>query len=126
MLVACAVVSPTCMPDAAVVEDGGALGSGDSLFPPATDGGAADSDVGSLPPSSTSPPQDLASRCAFIRSLRTFSDVRTVCLSSVCVACVAPAPRIFFCLFLMRRSHSITFTRAQGIPKYKIGFGRGK
>ncbi len=28
--------------------------------------------------------------------------------------------------FLMHRSHSISFTRAQGIPKYKIGFGRGK
>ena len=28
--------------------------------------------------------------------------------------------------FLMRRSHSIGFTKAQGIPKYKIGFGRGK
>jgi hypothetical protein len=32
--------------------------------------------------------------------------------------------REFF--FLMRRSHSIGFTKAQGIPKYKIGFGRGK
>jgi len=29
-------------------------------------------------------------------------------------------------VFLIRRSHSISFTRAQGIPKYKIGFGRGK
>jgi hypothetical protein len=29
-------------------------------------------------------------------------------------------------LFLVHRSHSISFTRAQGIPKYKIGFGRGK
>jgi hypothetical protein len=28
--------------------------------------------------------------------------------------------------FPMHRSHSISFTRAQGIPKYKIGFGRGK
>jgi hypothetical protein len=28
--------------------------------------------------------------------------------------------------FLIRRSHSISFTRARGIPKYKIGFGRGK
>ncbi len=27
---------------------------------------------------------------------------------------------------LIRRSHSISFTRAQGIPKYKTGFGRGK
>jgi hypothetical protein len=26
----------------------------------------------------------------------------------------------------MRRSHSISFTGAQGIPKYKIGFGREK
>jgi hypothetical protein len=31
---------------------------------------------------------------------------------------------IFF--FLIHRSHSISFTRAQGIPKYKIGFGREK
>jgi hypothetical protein len=32
------------------------------------------------------------------------------------------------CVFfsLIHRSHSISFTRAQGIPKYKIGFGRGK
>jgi hypothetical protein len=32
------------------------------------------------------------------------------------------------CLFfpLIHRSHSISFTRAQGVPKYKIGFGRGK
>ena len=28
--------------------------------------------------------------------------------------------------FLIRRSHSISFTRAQGIPKYKIGLGGGK
>ncbi len=28
--------------------------------------------------------------------------------------------------FLIRRSHSISFTRAQGIPKYKTGLGRGK
>ena len=28
--------------------------------------------------------------------------------------------------FHMRRSHSISFTRAQGIPKYKIGLGGGK
>jgi hypothetical protein len=27
---------------------------------------------------------------------------------------------------LMHRSHSISFTRAQGIPKYKIGLGGGK
>ena len=73
-------LSTTCVSDAAVVEDGGAGGSGDSLSPPATDVGAADTDVGSLPPPSTSPPQDLASRCAFIRSLPTFSDVRTGCL----------------------------------------------
>ena len=26
--------------------------------------------------------------------------------------------------FLKHRFHSISFTRAQGIPKYKIGFGR--
>jgi hypothetical protein len=28
--------------------------------------------------------------------------------------------------FLIRRSHSVSFTRAQGIPKYKIGLGGGK
>jgi hypothetical protein len=28
--------------------------------------------------------------------------------------------------FHIRRSHSISFTRAQGIPKYKLGFGGGK
>ena len=27
---------------------------------------------------------------------------------------------------LTRRSHSISLTRAQGVPKYMIGFGRGK
>ena len=31
--------------------------------------------------------------------------------------------RVFF---LIHRSHSISFTRAQGIPRYKIGFGREK
>ncbi len=38
------------------------------------------------------------------------------------------APRVPMCVyfFLIRRSHSISFTRAQGTPKYKIGFGRGK
>ncbi len=35
---------------------------------------------------------------------------------------------LFFCffVFLIHRSHSISFTRAQGIPKYKIRFGREK
>ena len=28
--------------------------------------------------------------------------------------------------FLIHRSHSISFTRAHGIPKYKIGFARVK
>jgi hypothetical protein len=28
--------------------------------------------------------------------------------------------------FLVHRFHSISFTRAQGIPRYKIGFGREK
>ncbi len=32
---------------------------------------------------------------------------------------------VFF-LFFLHTSHSISFTRAQGIPKYKIGFGREK
>jgi hypothetical protein len=29
-------------------------------------------------------------------------------------------------IFLIRRSHSTSFTRAQGIPKFMMGFGRGK
>jgi hypothetical protein len=36
------------------------------------------------------------------------------------------SPVTCFFFFLVRRSHSIIFTRAQGIPKYKIGFGRGR
>jgi hypothetical protein len=28
--------------------------------------------------------------------------------------------------FPIHRSHSISFTRDQGVPKYKIGFGRGE
>jgi hypothetical protein len=28
--------------------------------------------------------------------------------------------------FLILRSHSTSFTGAQGVPKYKIGLGRGK
>ena len=35
-------------------------------------------------------------------------------------------PLCSFSFFLIRRSHSISFARAQGIPKYIIGFGRGK
>ena len=31
-----------------------------------------------------------------------------------------------FIFFLTHRFHSISFTRAQGIPKYKIGFGKEK
>jgi hypothetical protein len=31
---------------------------------------------------------------------------------------------VFDFFSLIQRSHSISFTRAQGIPKYKIGFGR--
>jgi hypothetical protein len=33
---------------------------------------------------------------------------------------------LFWPFFLKHRSHSISFTRPQGIPKYKIGFGREK
>jgi hypothetical protein len=29
-----------------------------------------------------------------------------------------------FFFFLIRRPHSISFTRARGIPKHRIGFGR--
>jgi hypothetical protein len=35
-------------------------------------------------------------------------------------------PKVLVPFFLIHRLHSISFTRAQGIPKYKIGFGRGK
>jgi hypothetical protein len=53
--------------------------------------------------------------------------------SCCCVASRAPDVA-FFVVFcgrcppppLKRRSHSISFARAQGIPKYKIGFERGK
>ena len=38
---------------------------------------------------------------------------------------VSAAYRALF-FFLIHRFHSISFTRAQGIPKYKIGFGREK
>ena len=34
--------------------------------------------------------------------------------------------QFFSSFFLIHMSHSISFTRAQGIPKYKIGFGREK
>jgi hypothetical protein len=33
---------------------------------------------------------------------------------------------VFSIFFLIHRFHSISFTRAQGIPMYKIGFGREK
>jgi hypothetical protein len=59
------------------------------------------------------------------------------CRPHACRPCPPPSPppgsstcptgmggvRVFFPL--VRRSHSISFTRAQGIPKYTIGFGRG-
>ena len=38
--------------------------------------------------------------------------------------CPPPPPPPLF--FLVRRSHSMSFIRAQGVPKYKIGLGRGK
>ena len=38
--------------------------------------------------------------------------------SSVCLC--------WYAFILIHRFHSISFTRAQGIPKYKIGFGREK
>jgi hypothetical protein len=37
-----------------------------------------------------------------------------------------PCRTLWGAFFIIRRSHSISFTRAQGIPKYKIGFGREK
>jgi hypothetical protein len=43
---------------------------------------------------------------------------------------MSPHVGLIQCVFehfsLIHRSHSISFARAQGIPKYKIGFGRGK
>jgi hypothetical protein len=39
-----------------------------------------------------------------------------------CLFCVGGVVLVIF--FLTHRSHSISFTRAQGIPRYKIGFGR--
>ncbi len=39
---------------------------------------------------------------------------------------ICEAPNHSFFLLLKHRFHSISFTRAQGIPKYKIGFGRDK
>jgi hypothetical protein len=47
--------------------------------------------------------------------------IRTTFFLSSAQLCTLP-----FSFFHIRRSHSISFTRAQGIPKYKIGFGRGK
>ncbi len=35
-------------------------------------------------------------------------------------------PFVAVIFFLRHRSHSISFTRAQGIAKYKLGFGSGK
>jgi hypothetical protein len=32
----------------------------------------------------------------------------------------------YYYFFLIHRSHSISFTRAQGIPKYKIGVWEGE
>ncbi len=53
-------------------------------------------------------------------------DVACMCIAAnqeVCVCGPAPLapPQKRFCLIL--RSHSIRFTRAQGIPKCKIGLG---
>jgi hypothetical protein len=54
---------------------------------------------------------------------RKFATAMWLC----CGLCVRGLLRVQFVMFsLIRRSHSISFTRAQGIPKYKIGFGRGK
>ncbi len=48
--------------------------------------------------------------------------VATPCARSCCCCFCC----FFVVFFLIHRSHSISFTRAQGIPKYKIGFGRKK
>ncbi len=59
-----------------------------------------------------------------IRSLGEFTQVLYAARRSVVGLCVRRL-FLFFC-FLIHRSQSISFTRAQGIPKCKIGFGRGK
>ncbi len=48
----------------------------------------------------------------------------TPCLFAMASVCVKGTGASHFSL--IHRSHSVSFTRAQGIPKYKIGFGRGK
>ena len=47
-------------------------------------------------------------------------------LAGAVVGTVAGYVSVCVFFFLIHRSHSISFTRAQGIPKYKIGFGRGE
>ncbi len=58
-------------------------------------------------------------------STGAWSTSRKKVTAVVCLVHVL-CPRIVLSFFLMHRSHSLSFTRAQGIPKYKIGIGRGK
>ncbi len=52
--------------------------------------------------------------------------IATYCAHAFFLVTPADGKDHLYTVFLIRRSHSISFTRAQGIPKYKIGFGRGK
>jgi hypothetical protein len=58
------------------------------------------------------------------RPLRAQGTV-TVLWRSTGVSICKTRPLSFF-FFLIHRSHSISFTRAQGIPRYNIGIGREK
>ena len=55
-------------------------------------------------------------------------DVACMCIAANQEVCVALLPWLLHRLLLplILRSHSISSTRAPGIPKYKIGLGRGK
>jgi hypothetical protein len=65
---------------------------------------------------------DITNECVAFHKYHS-ARVRVFTCSSL-FRCVPPPPSSFFSL--IHRSHSISFTRAQGIPKYKIGFGREK
>jgi hypothetical protein len=71
------------------------------------------------------PPQwGLRSPQEYRRVVEGMYDARRPPLS-VAAQVLSLATRVLV-FFLRHRSHSISFTRAQGIPRYKIGFGREK